>query len=55
MVKLRSMLERLEAATGDHWRATTEKNVFKSREPSVDARDLVVNAFREYERASGTK
>ena len=53
MVKLRSMLERLEAATGDHWRATAEKKVFKSHEPAVDVRDLVANAFREYERASG--
>jgi hypothetical protein len=55
MVKLRSVLERLEAATGDHWRATIEKNVFRSREPAVDVRDLVANALREYERACGTK
>ena len=55
MVKLRSVMERLEAATDDHWRATTKKNVFRSREPVVDVRDLVANALREYERASGTK
>jgi hypothetical protein len=47
MVKLRSMLERLETATGNYWRASAAKNVFKSHEPLVDARDLVAYAFKE--------
>jgi hypothetical protein len=37
------------------WRATAEKNVFKSHVPVVNARDVVAHVFREYERASGTK
>jgi hypothetical protein len=36
------------------WRATAEKNVFKSQVPVVNARDVVAHVFREYERASGT-
>ncbi len=47
MVKLRSMLGRLETETGDYWRASAAKNVFKSHEPLVDARDLVAYAFKE--------
>jgi hypothetical protein len=48
MVKLRSMLGRLETETGDYWRASAAKNVVhKSHEPLVDARDLVAYAFKE--------
>jgi hypothetical protein len=41
-------LEWLETATGDHWRTTAAKNVFRSHKPVVNARDLVAHAFREY-------
>jgi hypothetical protein len=47
MAKRRSMLERLETARGYYWRASAAKNVFKSHEPLVDARDLVAYAFKE--------
>jgi hypothetical protein len=49
------MLGRLERATANHWPAAAAKNVLKSHEAVVDARDLIGYAFREYERASGTK
>jgi hypothetical protein len=55
MVKLRSMLEQMETATGDHWRATARKNVFKSHEHVGNARDLAAYAIREYESAGETK
>jgi hypothetical protein len=55
ILKLWSMLERVEAPTDSHWRATTQKNVSKSYEPVVNARDLVVQPCGEDERAGGTK
>jgi hypothetical protein len=47
MVKLRSMLERLDTAREDCGRSSAAKNVFKPHEPLVDARDLVAYASKE--------
>ncbi len=55
MAKLRSMPQRLERPTGDHWRARAEKNVFKLPGPAVNARDLGAHGFSEYERGRRKK
>lgn len=55
VVRIRPILEQLEAATDDSWRATPERRVFKVSEPLIPPRQLVAQAFREYERTDGKK
>lgn len=47
MVKLRSMLERLQTAREYYWRASAAKNVFKSSDTLVNVRDLGAYYFKE--------
>ncbi len=49
IVTIRPILEELEAATGDSWRATAEKNVFRLDEPTLTPRKLVAQALHQYE------
>ena len=48
-VALRPILEQLEEATGDVWRATPEHRVFKTSESSVTPQQLVAQAEHQYE------
>jgi hypothetical protein len=53
IVPVRQILERLEKATNDSWPATAEKRVhpYTSPESAISARQLVDQAFKEYEKA----
>jgi DNA-binding transcriptional MerR regulator len=53
IVPVRQILERLEKATHDSWPATAEKRVhpYTSPESAISARQLVDQAFKEYEKA----
>ena len=51
IVAVRSTLQRLENSTGDSWRATGERDVYRSDEFMPTPRDLVTQAFREYEKS----
>jgi DNA-binding transcriptional MerR regulator len=57
IVSIRETLERLETATTDSWPATPENRVHKHRslENEVSARQLVDQAFQEYEKAERIK
>lgn len=57
IVSIRETLERLETATSDSWPATPESRVHKSRslDSHVSARQLVDQAFQEYEKAERIK
>ena len=50
VVTVRPILEQLEAATSDQWPATPEGRVVKHHEPRIPPRQLVDQAFHEYER-----
>jgi hypothetical protein len=50
IVPVRPILERLEKATNDSWPATPEKRIFHMPEAKTSARQLVDQAFNEYER-----
>jgi hypothetical protein len=50
IIAVRSTLQRLEKSTGDSWRATTEKHIYRPDEFMPTPRDLVAQAFREYEK-----
>lgn len=50
IVAVRSTLQRLEKLTGDSWHATAEKDVYRHDEFMPTPRDLVAQAFREYEK-----
>jgi hypothetical protein len=50
IVAVRSTLQQLENSTGDSWRATTEKHTYRPDEFVPTPRDLVAQAFREYEK-----
>jgi hypothetical protein len=54
-IPLRGFLERLEEVTKDYWRATPEDKVFKMPPGIVPARQLVDQAFKEYEKAERIK
>jgi DNA-binding transcriptional MerR regulator len=53
VLPIRQILERLEKATNDSWPATAEKRVhhYTSPESAITARQLVDQAFKEYEKA----
>lgn len=55
VVPIRQILERLEKATNDSWPATPEKRVFHLPDTAISARQLVDQAFREYEKAEEIK
>jgi hypothetical protein len=53
VVPVRQILERLEMATNDSWPATSERRVkhYPGPESALSARQLVDQAFKEYEKA----
>jgi hypothetical protein len=55
VVPVRQILERLEMATNDSWPATSERRVkhYPGPESALSARQLVDQAFKEYEKARG--
>ena len=57
VVPVRQALERLERATNDSWPATAEKRVFRCESPegAISARQLVDQAFKEYEKTEDIK
>ena len=55
VVAVRSTLQQLEKSTGDSWRATPEKHVYRPDEFMPTPRDLVAQAFREYDKSEERK
>ena len=57
VVPVRQTLERLEKATNDNWPATAEKRArqYRSLESAISARQLVDQAFKEYEKTEDIK
>jgi DNA-binding transcriptional MerR regulator len=57
IVPIRPVLERLEKATNDSWPATADKRVYQYRSPesTVSPRQLVDQAFKEYDKAERVK
>ena len=50
IISLRTILEKLEKATDDRWRATPEEQVYRPAEAVMPPSILVAKAFREYEK-----